>query len=367
MKTINEANKHKFSIQISALHKSYGNTEILKGIDLKVPSGTYLCLLGPSGCGKTTLLRCIAGLEHPSTGRIEMQGQTVFDESMPLPVPAEKRGLGMVFQHYALWPHMKVFDNIAFPLRQKNARAADIETRVSDLADLIGLRPLLDRFPGQLSGGQQQRVALARALCAEPSILLLDEPLSNLDSGLRNQLRRELRNIHDRLGMTSVMVTHDQDEAMALADMVAVVHQGEIVQYGPPAQVLLNPATRYVAGFVGYDNMLDGIVTDLGKDGQVTLDVSGARVTLRTEGKLSVGDRRAIGLKSKDLRTTTIVGRNQVPAKVSRITRLGPSLEIEVTAAGQPLLVSQSVDFALAPQVSEEVLLQLPDTAPLLH
>jgi ABC-type Fe3+/spermidine/putrescine transport system ATPase subunit len=367
MTMINEADKHHFSIQISALSKSYGQTEILKGIELHVPTGTYVCLLGPSGCGKTTLLRCIAGLEHPSTGRIDMQGQTVFDEGMLLPVPAEKRGLGMVFQHYALWPHMKVFDNIAFPLRQKNARAADIETRVSDLADLIGLRPLLDRFPGQLSGGQQQRVALARALCPEPSILLLDEPLSNLDSGLRNQLRRELRNIHDRLGMTSVMVTHDQDEAMALADMVAVVYRGEIVQYGPPTQVLLNPATRYVAGFVGYDNMLDGIVTALGEDRQVTLDISGTPVTLKAEGKFAIGDRRAIGLKSKDLRTTTVVGRNQVLATVSRVTRLGPSLEIEVKASGQPLLVSQPVDLALPPKVSEEVLLQLPDAAPLLQ
>jgi ABC-type Fe3+/spermidine/putrescine transport system ATPase subunit len=291
----------------------------------------------------------------------------MFDDSMAVPVPAEKRGLGMVFQHYALWPHMKVFDNIAFPLRQKKFAAGDIETRVSDLADLIGLRTLLDRFPGQLSGGQQQRVALARALCAEPSILLLDEPLSNLDSGLRNQLRRELRNIHDRLGMTSVMVTHDQDEAMALADMVAVVHQGEIVQYGAPADVLLSPATRYVAGFVGYDNMLEGVVTDRGENGSAILDLQGTRVSLRSAGKFAVGDRPAIGLKSKELRITEATGVNCVPAKVNRITRLGQSLEIEVTAAGQPLLVSQTIDAAPAPDVSNLLFLQLPDAAPLLH
>ncbi len=355
------------SIWISALRKSYGQTEILKGVELKVPAGTYLCLLGPSGCGKTTLLRCIAGLEHPSAGRLDVLGRTMYDEKLAVPVPAEKRGLGMVFQHYALWPHMKVFDNIAFPMRQKKFAAADIETRVSDLADLIGLRPLLDRYPGQLSGGQQQRVALARALCSEPEILLLDEPLSNLDSGLRNQLRRELRNIHDRLGMTSVMVTHDQDEAMALADMVAVVHQGEIVQYGPPAEVLLNPANRYVAGFVGYDNMLEGVVTDRTPGGLVTLYIEGTHVSVRSNGRFAVGDRCAIGLKSKELAVTGEAEANTVPATVDRLTRLGPSVEIEITVSGQPMLVSQSVDEAAGLTAKDRIFLKLPETAPLLH
>jgi len=354
------------SIWISALRKFYGDTEILKGIDLKVPAGTYLCLLGPSGCGKTTLLRCIAGLEHPSRGRLDLQGRTMFHETMPVPVPAEMRGLGMVFQHYALWPHMKVFDNIAFPMRQRRASSGEIETRVSDLADLIGLRPFLDRFPGQLSGGQQQRVALARALCIEPSILLLDEPLSNLDSGLRNQLRRELRNIHDRLGMTSVMVTHDQTEAMALADMVAVLHEGAVVQYGSPAEVLFEPATRYVASFVGYDNMLEGIVTDLA-EGRTTLDLDGARVTLHSSGRFAIGERLAIGLRSRDVSLTSAPSGNHIAATVTRVTRLGPSLEIEIKAAGQPLLVSQLADAAPAPKAGEHLLLQLPDTAPLLR
>ncbi|TPW26775.1 ABC transporter ATP-binding protein [Martelella alba] len=367
MNPITEANTDIPSIWISALRKSYGQTDILKGINLKVPAGTYLCLLGPSGCGKTTLLRCIAGLEHPSAGRLDVMGRTMYDESVAVPVPAEKRGLGMVFQHYALWPHMRVFDNIAFPMRQKKFPTADIETRVSDLADLIGLRPLLDRFPGQLSGGQQQRVALARALCSEPSILLLDEPLSNLDSGLRNQLRRELRNIHDRLGMTSVMVTHDQDEAMALADMVAVVHQGEIVQYGPPAEVLLNPATRYVAGFVGYDNMLEGIVVDRTETGSVTLDVKGTRVSVQTSGQFAIGETCAIGLKSKELVVAKEAGINRVPAKVDRLTRLGPSLEIEITVAGQSMLVSQTTDGTAAPAVNDTIFLTLPQSAPLLH
>ena len=354
------------SIRISALRKSYGDTVILNGIDLEVAAGTYLCLLGPSGCGKTTLLRCIAGLEHPGSGQLDLQGKSVFHEKMPVPVPAEKRGLGMVFQHYALWPHMKVFDNIAFPMRQKRASAGAIETRVSDLADLIGLRPLLDRFPGQLSGGQQQRVALARALCIEPSILLLDEPLSNLDSGLRNQLRRELRNIHDRLGMTSVMVTHDQTEAMALADMVAVLHQGVVVQYGRPAEVLFNPATRYVAGFVGYDNMPEGIVTDLA-DGSVTLDFDGARVSVQASGRFAVGERLAIGLRSRDVSLTGTPRGNHIAATVSRVTRLGPSLEIEITAAGRPLLVTQPADAGPAPKARDHLFLQLPDTAPLLR
>ena len=367
MTKINEAKSSDPSIWISALRKSYGQTEILKGVDLKVPAGTYLCLLGPSGCGKTTLLRCIAGLEHPNGGRLDVLGRTMYHETMAVPVPAEKRGLGMVFQHYALWPHMKVFDNIAFPMRQKKMGAADIETRVSDLADLIGLRPLLERYPGQLSGGQQQRVALARALCSEPEILLLDEPLSNLDSGLRNQLRRELRNIHDRLGMTSVMVTHDQDEAMALADMVAVVHRGEIVQYGPPSDVLLNPANRYVAGFVGYDNMLESVVTEQNQDGLFTLYIEGTHVSIRSSGSFAVGERCAVGLKSKELAGRAQAEGNTVPATVDRLTRLGPSIEIEITVAGQPMLVSQSTDAAAGLTVKDRIFLKLPETAPLLH
>nr|WP_319514579.1 ABC transporter ATP-binding protein [uncultured Cohaesibacter sp.] len=367
MTSSNEAIIDNSSIWISALRKSYGQTEVLKGIDLKVPQGTYLCLLGPSGCGKTTLLRCIAGLEHPNHGRLDIQGKTMFDESMTLPVPAEKRGLGMVFQHYALWPHMSVYDNIAFPLRQKGASKEEIDTRVSDLADLIGLRPLLNRFPGQLSGGQQQRIALARALCAEPSILLLDEPLSNLDSGLRNQLRRELRNIHDRLGMTSVMVTHDQDEAMALADMVAVVHNGEIVQYGPPTDVLLNPATRYVAGFVGYDNLLEGTVVDLGEDGSVTLDVNRSRITVKAPHTLSIGQKAAVGLKSKELCLSSDEQDNSVVAKVNRITKLGPSLEVEASVAGQSMLISQPADQSKQPHVGSEMFVTVPTVAPLLN
>ena len=355
---------HTTSIRISALRKSYGKTEVLKGIDLDVPAGTYLCLLGPSGCGKTTLLRSIAGLEHPDLGVLEIQGRTMFSEAMAVPVPAEKRGLGMVFQHYALWPHMKVRDNIAFPLRQRGASKDTADTRVIELADLIGLRPLLDRFPGQLSGGQQQRVALARALCAEPQILLLDEPLSNLDSGLRKQLRRELRNIHDRLGMTSVMVTHDQEEAMALADMVAVLYQGEVVQYGPPEVVLNSPATRYVAGFVGYDNMLEITPGTHDADGRLTFTVGGEAASILSASDLPKAPTAALGLKSEELRLAA--EGPGLTARVDRVTRLGPTAEIEITVHGQPLMVAQPVSADALPKAGDILKLRLPDRAPVL-
>ena len=247
-------------ITIEGLDKAYGKLQVLYDVSLVIEPGRFVALLGPSGCGKTTLLRTIAGLEQPSRGTITIGERRVVDVAAGIIVPPQQRRLGMVFQHYALWPHMSVRQNIGFPLRKQGFPKSEWEPRIRAIAEAVGLPTILDRRPSQLSGGQQQRVALARALVSRPNVLLLDEPLSNLDANLRDQLRRELRQLHDRQGTTSILVTHDQEEAAMLADVIVVVDRGVIVQVGPPNDILDRPGNRFVAGFVGYDNFIPGVI-----------------------------------------------------------------------------------------------------------
>ena len=233
----------------------------IRDIGFDVTAGEFYTLLGPSGCGKTTTLRCVAGLEEPSAGRMTLADQVIFDAAKGVFVPANQRRLGMVFQSYAVWPHMSVFDNTAFPLRMardKRWSNADIHQRVMRTLETTGLAALADRSAAQLSGGQQQRLALARALIAEPRLLLLDEPLSNLDALLREQMRSELRRLQRDVGVTAIYVTHDQSEALALSDRIAVMHNGRIVQIGTPHQIYHQPRNAFIAGFVGRSNILHG-------------------------------------------------------------------------------------------------------------
>lgn len=234
-------------VRISGLHKRYGEFHAVRGLDLTIEQGEVLCLLGPSGCGKTTTLRMVAGLEVPTGGQISIGGRVVSDAGTW--VPPEDRRLGMVFQSYAVWPHMDVLANVAYPLRL--AKVADWRERARAALALVQLGPLEERFPHQLSGGQQQRVALARALVAEPKVLLLDEPLSNLDARLREEMRDEIRALVKRIGVTVIVVTHDQEEAMGLADRVAVLNGGLLEQHDPPERLYREPASRFVAEFLG--------------------------------------------------------------------------------------------------------------------
>jgi ABC-type Fe3+/spermidine/putrescine transport system ATPase subunit len=231
------------------------------GVDLKVPAGEFWVLLGPSGCGKTTLLRCLAGLEQPDEGMIRLRGETVFEAGKRMPA-AQHRRIGMVFQNYALWPHMTVAQNVAYPLasapRASRLSRAAIRTRVADLLGTMKLGGLGDRKINQLSGGQQQRVALARAIAVGNDVVLFDEPLSNIDAKVREQLRFELRTMQRDLGFTAVYVTHDQIEALELADRIAVMQTGNVIQLGTPEEVYRRPRTRYVAEFVGTSNLLPG-------------------------------------------------------------------------------------------------------------
>ncbi|MBO3681291.1 ABC transporter ATP-binding protein [Streptomyces sp. NEAU-YJ-81] len=243
--------------RVSGLTKSYGPHVIVDNLELDIDEGEFLVLLGPSGCGKTTTLRCLAGLETPEVGSITFTDQTVFDSSKRVNVPAYKRKIGMVFQSYALWPNMTVRKNIAYPLRARKMRDALAGGRVEEAADMVDCGHLLDRYPAQLSGGQQQRIALARGLVARPDLVLFDEPLSNLDARLRNQVRTEIHRLHESLGFSAVFVTHDQSEAFALGDKLAIMKAGKIEQLDTPQAVFDNPASDYVAEFIGMSNRLE--------------------------------------------------------------------------------------------------------------
>ncbi len=254
------------SVEITGLRKLYGDVLALSGIDLSIPSGAFYTLLGPSGCGKTTLLRTIAGFHRQNAGSIAVDGANIED------LPAYKRDVGMVFQDYAVFPHLSVRDNVAFGLKQRRISAGDIKRRVAEVLDVVQLGTFADRMPHELSGGQQQRVGLARAIVVEPKVLLMDEPLSNLDAKLRVDLRAELRRIQRDLGVTTVYVTHDQEEALAMSDVVCVMYGGVIQQAAAPLDIYLSPANRFVATFVGANTFLN--VDDSG--GRLTLAAGGA-------------------------------------------------------------------------------------------
>ncbi|GLV54042.1 ABC transporter ATP-binding protein [Dictyobacter sp. S3.2.2.5] len=247
-------------LQIKQLNKTYGSRQVVSDLDLEVREGEVLSLLGPSGCGKTTILRMLAGLVTPDSGYIEVGGRVFFDGRRGLPV--EERSLGMVFQDYALWPHMTVAQNISFGLRLRRVPTSQIKERLRTLLELVNLSGYEQRYPYQLSGGQQQRVAVARALATEPRLLLLDEPLSSLDAALRETMSAELVQLFKRLGITTINVTHDQNEAMTMSDRITVLRDGRVQQIGTPTELYLKPQNSFVASFMGQANMLPGALAN---------------------------------------------------------------------------------------------------------
>jgi iron(III) transport system ATP-binding protein len=271
-------------IRIHELRKSYGETLALAGIDLMVAEGEVVALLGPSGCGKTTTLQLLAGFLEPDGGEIWVGNRLVSSRSAV--VPPERRNMSLIFQSYAVWPHKTVAQNVAFGLEVRRTPRGEIRERVSRILETVRLEALAGRYPAELSGGQQQRVALARALVVEPEILLLDEPLSNLDANLREEMRFEIRRIHDATGITMVYVTHDQAEALVTADRIAVMNQGQVEQIGTPVEVYERPASRFVASFIGRTNTLEGTLVQRG-----LVECAGARLQAADDSGAKAGDR----------------------------------------------------------------------------
>jgi iron(III) transport system ATP-binding protein len=268
-------------IVVENLCKRFGDVVAVDHISFTVRDGEFLTLLGPSGCGKTTTLFAIAGLDRPDTGRIHVGDTTFFDSSTGQFIVPEKRNCGMVFQSYALWPHMNVYENLAFPLKLRRVPKQRRDERIDEILNLVELELYKDRYPHQLSGGQQQRVALGRALVYSPTVLLLDEPLSNLDAKLRERARSWLKSIQSQLGITSIYVTHDQTEALVLSDRIAVMREGRICQVGSPQDIYASPAEPFVADFIGTSNFLRGHMAGVGEDGTILVDLDAVNACLR--------------------------------------------------------------------------------------
>jgi len=281
------------SVELRGVYKSFGATEIIHGITLAIENGEFVVLVGPSGCGKSTLLRMIAGLEEISGGEVVIGGKIVNN------VPPKSRDIAMVFQNYALYPHMTVFDNMAFSLKLAKVASAEIQTRVKRAAEILSLMPYLDRYPRQLSGGQRQRVAMGRAIVRNPQVFLFDEPLSNLDAKLRVQMRSEIKELHQRLGSTSVYVTHDQVEAMTMGDRIVVMRDGIVEQIGTPLDLYDKPANPFVAGFIGSPamNFIEGEFAANGAASVISKD----GIQLPTADKGEAGRKVIYGIRPEHL------------------------------------------------------------------
>lgn len=322
-------------IAVRNLTKRWGAVTAVDDVTLEFDAGGFTTLLGPSGCGKTTMLRMIAGLEEPTAGEIRMDDRLVYSSVEMVNVPPGRRHLGLVFQSYALWPHMTVFQNVALGLAQQGARGADLVRRVREALDRVRLPGMEERYPSELSGGQQQRVAIARMIAVEPAILLLDEPLSNLDAKLRLEMRAELKRLHHDLGMTVVYVTHDQIEALTLSTKIAVMDHGRILQYDEPDAIYRLPATRFVAEFTA-NPVMNFFEVDV--SGQGTVAVPGA-FAFPIDGVAPRPGRYLLAVRPEDCRVFETPGPRTAPFRVYADLSAGPDQFLQVRAGGVQLTV----------------------------
>ncbi|RYG13177.1 MAG: ABC transporter ATP-binding protein [Burkholderiales bacterium] len=311
------------------LVRRYGSVAAVSDVSLTVADGEFVTILGPSGCGKSTTLAMIAGLDKPDEGFISVGGKTFYDGAAGTYVNSEHRNLGLVFQSYALWPHMSVRENVAFPLRLRKVDAAKRDKAVLDALNLVEMGPFVDRYPNQLSGGQQQRVALARTLAYQPAMLLLDEPLSNLDAKLRDKARSWLRQLQTEVGITTIFVTHDQVEALALSDRIAVMNSGRIAQVGTPREIYEHPADAFVADFIGSSNFLKGEVLSA-QDGRAIVRLADdMQIDTMSNGKFKAGDPTMVFFRPErvELRASNAGPMaNVIPARISEETYIGSRL-----------------------------------------
>ena len=326
--------------------KRFGTVPAVDGVSFSIQPGEIFTLLGPSGCGKTTTLRLVAGLEEPDDGEILVNGTPVTAPRRGIFVAPDKRQMGMVFQSYAIWPHLTVFENVAFPLRVRGEPSSTLSQRVLQALETVGLAGLERRGATELSGGQQQRVALARALVYAPAILLLDEPLSNLDAKLREQMRLEIRALQMKFKLTVLYVTHDQAEAMTLSDRMAVVHRGRFEQVGSPAEVYEQPATPFVAEFLGRTISFEGMIAKNHAGCWVDLGAGGARILLdsKKNGSFSGSEKVRLFTRPEDIEIlpSAEVAANQVAAKIEQVAYLGDHIDYHIQAAGAFFVLSAS-------------------------
>ena len=329
-------------VTIENLTKKYGETVAVEDLNLEIKEGEFFILLGPSGCGKSTTLLCLAGLLKPDSGEIWLGDELVTSVERDVFVPPQGRGVAMVFQDYALYPHMTVSQNIAFPLEVRGKGKREVETRVKETVELLGISPLLDRKPKQLSGGQRQRVALGRAIIREPKLFLLDEPLANLDAKLRVHMRAELKKLHQKLGTTTIYVTHDQVEAMSIGDRIAVQKDGILQQVGTPEDVYDSPRNMFVAGFIGSPpmNMLEGTLVK--KDENIGIDLGISMFELPNRAKEAVKEAKrsevVLGIRPEHITITKKHQKNAVEAKVSFLELIGRELHVHLTAGEKTLI-----------------------------
>jgi multiple sugar transport system ATP-binding protein len=329
-------------IVLEEVTKRFGRTTAVDAVDLEVEDGELIVLLGPSGCGKTTLLRCVAGLEYPDGGRVRIGDRDVTD------LPPRQRDIAMVFQSYAVFPHLKVFDNIAFGLKMRKLDRSKIRDSVERAASLVELSDYLDRYPAQLSGGQRQRVAVARAIVMEPAVLLMDEPLSNLDALLRLTFRAELKKLVSELGTTAIYVTHDQVEALSLGDRIAVMNQGRIVQHDTPTRVYAEPASRFVGGFIGNPPM-NFLAGRLGGNGRPELRIGEHAIALPAGAAPAGSGETLVGIRAENIVPATEPSPGAVPARTQVVEPLGSHLLLTAAIGEQLLKVVAPVDFPAQP------------------
>lgn len=353
-------------IGVEALCKTFASAgervKVLDEVSFDAKPGQLFTLLGPSGCGKSTTLRSIAGLEQPDTGTITIGGRAVFNGSGKVNVATDKRSIGMVFQSYAIWPHMTVGDNVAYPLRAKRTPRGEIRRRVVGALELVGLEKYLDRPAPLLSGGQQQRVALARAIVAEPAVLLLDEPLSNLDAKLRENLRQEIRTLQQRVGLTAAYVTHDQQEALAISDTIAVMLDGRVLEVGEPYELYQRPKYQFTANFLGTANLLKGRLVDKpsSRDGIAVVDTSVGRLLCTLsgdDGELGQEVTLFFRPENADLLRTDEVTENGIPVRVLSTTFLGNIYMCRLAAGDEQFVVQ--VHRSLSATAGEQLTLRL--------
>jgi len=332
-------------VRIGALEKYFGEGDekvhVLKGVSLDIPEGSLYTFLGPSGCGKTTTLRCVAGLERPDSGHIDIDDKTVYRAPGGAYVAPNHRPIGMVFQSYAIWPHMTVAQNVGYPLSIQRRPRSEIRTRVKDVLKIVGLDGLEDRPAPKLSGGQQQRVAFARALINEPKVMLLDEPLSNLDAKLREQMRFEIKALQRRVNITTIYVTHDQAEALAISDQIAVMHGGKLIEVGEPHQLYAKPTRKFTATFLGLTNLIDGKVTEVGHDSNLSrLETHFGTMGFLPAVPMEIGSRVVISIRPENVsvhKEKPASAENVVEGTVNEAIFMGEAYHCQV-AVGNELI-----------------------------